>query len=255
MAFKLPIQTRGVIRVADTWADPEFELRGAAEKTGARSVLSIPMLREGQVIGAITVDRYEPEPFLDKQLSLLETFADQAVIAIENVRLFNALETRNRDMARTLEQQTATSEVLRVIAGSPTDVRPILNTVAERAALLCNASHSGVLLREGDMLRVMAGYAHDPDAEDIRDDVIPARRTSINGRSILEGRIVHVEDVVPLLDTEYPDTRETQSRLQFRTALAVPMIREANAIGTIFLWRREVQPFSKDEIAQLRSSP
>ncbi len=227
-----------VVVIPDVLADAEYAVRHAALAGGFRSVLAVPLIRERSVIGAISVGRPDPGPFPDKQITLLQTFADQAVIAIENVRLFTELEARNRDLAKSLEQQTATSDVLRVIADSPTDVQPVLDTVAERAAHLCNAPFARVLFVDGDVLRTRADHSV---AGETPIPVIPValKRTSITGRAVLDSAIVHHADIVPLLDTEFPDARENAERTGFRAVLAVPLMREAGAYGAIFLWRRE----------------
>src|SRR4029077_18802598 len=134
--------------------DPEYAIKDAAIAGGFRSAVSIPLIREGSPIGAINVGRREPGPFPDKQIAVLQTFADQAVIAIENVRLFNELESRNRDLTEALDQQTATNEILRVIASSPTDIQPVLNAIAESAARLCSAKDAVIRLVEGSVLRL-----------------------------------------------------------------------------------------------------
>src|SRR5262249_3075034 len=133
---------------------PDSETAGV----GVRTFLSTPMLREGTPIGLINMRRLEVRPFSDRQIKLLETFADQAVIAIENVRLFKELQERNRDLTEALEQQTATSEILRVIASSPTDLQPVLDAVVQSAARLCEARDVQLLRVDGDVLRLVASY-------------------------------------------------------------------------------------------------
>jgi two-component system, NtrC family, sensor kinase len=147
------ILTRSVVQLPDTEdpALPEF-MRETGRLLGVRSTVTVPMLREGEAVGAIVVTRRESGPFSDAEVELLKTFADQAVIAIENVRLFRELEEKNRAVTEALEQQTATSEILGVISSSPTNVQPVLDAIAERAARLCGASFGGVLLLEGDQL-------------------------------------------------------------------------------------------------------
>jgi GAF domain-containing protein len=166
------------------------------------------------------------------------------VIAIQNVRLFN--ETK-----AALERQTATAEVLRVISEPPTDVQPVLDAVAKRAGRLCRADGSRVWLAVDGKLRAMTSYgpAYSTDfAEELE-----IRRSSIGGRAVLDKRFVHIEDVVPLIATEYPDIRELQARHGFRTVLAVPLMREGEAVGVISLLRNEVRPFAPAEIALLQT--
>src|SRR5262249_52128886 len=150
--------------VADVMADP-MEFAAAmptAAKRGLRTLLSVPMLREGVVIGVIVVARTEVRAFSDKQIQLVQTFADQAVIAIENVRLFKELQERNKALTEALEQQTATSEILRVISSSPTNLQPVLNAVAANAARLCDADGSAITRVGGDSLRIVASYGDLP---------------------------------------------------------------------------------------------
>jgi GAF domain-containing protein len=169
------------------------------------------------------------------------------VIAIENVRLFN--ETKEA-----LERQTATSEVLKVMSSSPSDVQPVLDIVADRATLLCRAEGGRVWLAAGDKLRANAisgkGATYGRDALGTE---LVLRRSSVVGRAFLEGRTIHIDDVVPLMDTEYPDVRELQARNGFRTVLAVPLIRDGRAIGAIALLRNDVRPFSSTEVSLVQT--
>ena len=216
------------------------------KRLGFRAILAVPLTREGGAYGAIFLHREEPRPFLPSQIALVETFARQAAIAIENVRLFN--ETKEA-----LERQTATSAILRVISESPTDVQPVLDAVAERAAVLCDAVHSSVFLLDGDVLRPRASSTREAADDAVPRATVPLKRTLVNARAFLDRCAVHVEDIVPLLDTEYPDVRDNQQRFGFRAMLAVPMLRDDQAIGTIFTWRREPRGFSNDEIALLQT--
>ena len=234
---------RRTLHVEDIVALFDTEYPGARDNSlriGARAMLAVPMLREGQAIGTIFTWRGEPRAFAPEEIALLQTFADQSVIAIENVRLFN--ETKEA-----LERQTATAEVLKVISGSPTDVQPVLDTLAERAGQLCRAEGSRVWLVVGPELRAMTSYGPAYGA-DSHDDVLPLRKTSIGGRAFLERQCVHVEDVLPLIDTEYPDIRALQERYGFRTVLAVPMLRDGEPVGLISLLRNQVRPFAPAEI-------
>ncbi|WP_284618433.1 GAF domain-containing protein [Aquabacterium humicola] len=232
---------REPVCVQDVQADAEYGRRDLVELGRFRNVLAVPLLREGEPIGVIALSNsIGGRPFEDAQVALAQTFADQAVIAIENVRLFHEI----RDA---LDRQTATAEVLRVISGSPTDVQPVLDTVAERSGLLCRAEGSRVWLAENGQLRAATSYG--AAYRDVTErEWLPLDRQSIGGRAFVERRCVHVPDVLPLIDVEYPAVRELQARYGFRTVLAVPMLREDEAIGVIALLRNEVRPFAAVEI-------
>src|SRR4030095_2208821 len=147
---------RAAVHIPDIAQDHEYELGSVAQVAAFRATVAVPILRDGVPIGAISLLRAEPGPFSDRHIELLRTFAEQAVIAIENVRLFNELDVRNRDLTQTLEQQTATSEILRVISGSPTDVTPVFETIVERARRLCEADSAALLTYDGALLRLGA---------------------------------------------------------------------------------------------------
>ena len=156
---------RQIIHIEDMRALAETEFPGNRpdnERIGGRTALAVPLLREGIALGEIHIRRTTVRPFSDKQIALLKTFADQAVIAIENVRLFQELQARNRDLTEALEQQTATSEILSVIASSPTDIQPVLNVVAENAVRVCGAEDASIRLVEGDVLRLVAHHGPIP---------------------------------------------------------------------------------------------
>jgi len=237
---------RRAVHVADLQAEAEeFPVTsGMARELGFRASLSVPLLREGMAVGTITLRRAEVLPFTDKQIALLRTFADQAVIAIENVRLFN--ETKEA-----LERQTATSDILGIIASSPTDLRPVLQDVAESAARLLQADNAQILLVEGSVLRVAASHgtmrAFDPA------DLQPISRGLVTGRAIIDRQTVHVHDLRAEVDTEYPEARELQRRAGHRTTLVTPMLRQGVSIGAIGILRREVRPFSNTQIKLLET--
>ena len=215
-----------------------------AKRTGTRTFLSTPMLREGTPIGLINIRRTEVRPFSDRQIKLLETFAHQAVIAIENVRLFKELETRNRDLSEALEQQTATSKILEVIASSPTDIQPVLEAIAESATRLCDAYDAGIGHVVGDILRL---NAHSTDPSRRRD--VPITRGHIGGEAILDRRTVHIHD----LAAEENIRASSWINLGVRTVLFAPLLREGTAIGAIALRRMEVRPFTEKQIALLET--
>jgi len=245
---------RQTIHLADLQAETEEFPEGSAfaRRLGHRTILTVPLLREGKAIGVINLRRSEVLPFTDKQIKLLETFADQAVIAIENVRLFTELEARNRDLTEALEQQTATSEILRVIASSPTDVQPVLEAVAESAARLCGATDALIHRVEGTVLRRVAHCGTMDVAPE--GEVRPVTRDSPSGRSILERRTINVDDILDeFVRGEYLESRVSQQASGFRTILTVPLAREDTVIGNIVIRRVEVRPFTAKQIELLQT--
>ena len=190
----------------------------------------------------------EVRPFTEKQIELLETFAAQAVIAIENVRLFKELQERNRQITEALEQQTATSEILRVIASSPTDIQPVLDTVAENAARLCEATDAVITRVDGEGLKQVAQFGAMPVPEPNR-----INRNSPVSRAIVDRKTIHVHDLLAEVETEYPESKERQKVTGTRTILVTPLLREGIPIGTINIRRTEVRPFSEKHVKLLET--
>ena len=240
------------VHIEDMLADAAFAegdplRRAVVELEGMRTLLVVPLLKEGRLIGAIGVHRREVRPFTDRHIVLMQIFADQAVIAIENVRLFN--ETKEG-----LEQQTATAEILRVISSSPTDLQPVMEAVAENAARVCGATDSSIFRLEGEHLRLVArhGSLHRPLAIG---DTLPVTRDRVGGRAVCDRRTIHVEDIMAA-EAEFPETvsRTRQAGSLTRTMVATPLLREGTPLGVIYISRGpEVHPFSAKQIALLET--
>src|SRR5262245_35149373 len=228
------------IHILDVQA--EENVSEIARQTGERTRLAVPLLREGNAIGTITIWRDFVEPFTESQIELAKTFADQAVIAIENVRLF-------QELKEALEQQTATSEILGVIASSPTDIQPVLNTVAESAARLCEASDALIHRIDGDVVERVAVYGTMPVPETQRR---PLSRGSPAGRAMIDRQTIHVHDVAAEL-AEFPEYKTRQPITGVRTTLCTPLLRESVAIGVITIRRKEVRPFTEKQIELLKT--
>ncbi len=243
-AIRLAALERRIVQVADITKEPGFK-PAVLQLQSARTVLGIPLLRGTTLVGVLGMWRTEVRPFSDKQIELVKTFADQAVIAIENARLFN--ETKE-----SLEQQTAISEVLRVISNSPSNVKPVLDAVATRAARICEASDAIIFMREGEQIRHMAHFGEIPPGVGLGlGDSIPLARDMAAGRAILDGTPIHIEDLTAMPPDEWRTALELRERSGHRTMLAVPLMRESRALGSIVLRRMEVRAFSEKQIALL----
>ncbi|MGB9214203.1 MAG: GAF domain-containing protein, partial [Pseudolabrys sp.] len=208
-----------------------------------RSMLGVPLLRDGEPIGVIGLLRTSVRPYTDKQIELVTTFADQAVIAIENVRLFDEVQTRTRDLSESLQQQTATAEVLKVLSRSTFDLQTVLDTLAESVARLCEAYDSIIMLRNGEQLRVRAH--HGPIPADFTE--WPIGRGWVTGRAFVDRVPIHIQDLQEAVH-EFPDGGEMAHRLGHRTILAVPLLREGEAVGVLVIRRTEVKPFTDKQI-------
>jgi len=241
---------RRTVHVADTMVDPEFtEYRRHAEMHrmgGFRTMLAVPLLRDGEPIGVINARRKAVEPFTDAQINLIETFADQAVIAIENVRLFEEVQARTRETTEALERQTATSEVLGVISRSTTDLQPVLDSIVATAARLCRARWATIYkISDGKFHLAAAHGVQEEYVAYIRQNPIVPDRGNVTGRVALEKRTLHIADI--LADPDFTFFK-AQSLGHQRTMLGVPLMREGAVIGVILLARLEVAPFANEEI-------
>jgi GAF domain-containing protein/sensor histidine kinase YesM len=249
------VRTRQVVHIDDIRNTPAY-LAGApatveiADVAGARTMVMVPMLKENELIGTIAIFRQEVKPFTQKQIALVENFTKQAVIAIENTRLLKELRQRTGDLSESLEQQTAISDILRVISSSPGEVKPVFASVAEHAARICEAQIVDVLIVEGDTLHYAAEFGE--FGRILRGETAPLNRDSVMGRSICDKQPVHVADLQSA-DHDFPLGREFALALGHRTTLAVPLIREDRALGTILVRRAEVRPFDDKHIALLKT--
>ena len=248
------ILTSSLVHVPDIEEPATLEfVRETGRRHGFRSVAAVPMLREGEAIGAIIVTRREAGRFSDAELELLKTFADQAVIAVENVRLFTELQEKNRALTDALEQQTATGEVLRAISHSAMDAQPVFETIAESAVRLSGALFGSVYRFDGELIHMMAHHNYPPAALEFSRRFFPARPSpqSFTGRAIVRQAVVHVPDVSR--DEERLEAQDLAEAIGFRSALAVPMLRDGAPIGAITVWRSDVGPFSDQHIALLQT--
>ena len=242
---------RQTIHVADLQADPEYNyvLR---DIDPIRTELGVPMFRGNDLVGVIILYKLVVQPFTDKQINLVESFADQAVIAIENVRLFEAEQQRTRELVESLEQQTATSEVLKVISSSPGDLKPVFDAMLANAARLCEAKFGALGLREGDAYRIVAIHnAPQAFAEFMqREPLRPSPNVTL-GRAIATKRVAQTADITieqPYLQGD-PLVVAAVELGGYRTVLAVPMLKESEIIGLIIFVRQEVRPFNDKQIA------
>ncbi len=240
-----------IVHVHDVLADPEYTLLDAQKLGSFRTALGVPLVREGLPIGAMFLTRGTVDPFTQQQIDLVATFADQAVIAIENVRLFDEVKARTHELSESLEYQTATGDILRVISSSPTDVQPVFETIAANALRLCGARWSAVIRFDGHLMELVY-RRHLPSSGNAgRNGRV---RTGL-GRVDETRQTVHIADVTlkPAYVEGEPIFVAAVNLGRFRTILSVPMLKESELIGAFAIYRQEVRPFSEKQIELVKS--
>ena len=257
-AFPRPLSTlrdfeevsRGKIaETIDAAADTEPETsKNIARARGFRGRLVVPLKSDSGIIGAISITRKQPGSFAPQDVELLRTFADQAVIAIQNVDLFEEVQAKTHELEEALKYQTGSANILSVIASSPTDVKPVLTAIVESACALCEAYDAIVVLKDGEYLRFSAHHGPIP----MNVEKWPINRTWTGGRAFLDARTVHVHDLFAERD-EFPEGFELAKSMGHRTVVSVPLLREGQSIGAIILRRTEIHPFSDKQIALLQT--
>ena len=240
-----------VAHFSDAWTDPDYLYKTSARLGGYRAIVVVPLMREDELFGIFSLGRPEPEPFTPSQIKMVQSFADQAAIAIENARLFNEVKARTEDLSEALQQQTATADVLKVISRSAFDLQTVLDTLVQSAAKLCDADQACVFQRQGDLYRWVSNFGFSPELVAYAEaHPFAAGPGSTTSKVALEGRTIHNPDV--LADPNYVAS-EHQRLGNYRTNLGVPLLREGAPIGVFILTRREVRPFTERQIELVQS--
>src|SRR5215468_10757220 len=252
------ILDRAVVHIHDVLEDPEYSPE-LALAGGWRAVLGVPLVHDGQSVGAITLGKREPTPFSEQQIQLLKTFADQAVIAIENVRLFEAEQQRRRELSESLEQQTATSDVLKVISSSPADLEPVFRTMLENATRICEATFGHLWLFEGSVFRAVAVHGTQGFVDHMRHHPMVDLQKS---PGIPLDRLARTRKLVHITDLRTDDSYIRKATPQIvalvetsgaRTFVSVPMLKDDELVGAINLYRQEVRPFTDKQIELVKN--
>src|SRR4029077_15612828 len=239
-----------LVHISDVLADPDYSRFDAQKIAGYRAVLGAPMLREGNVVGVIFLTRTRAEPFTEKQIELVKTFADQAIIAIENTRLFDEVQAKTRDLEESLRQETATGDVLKIINSCELDLQRVLSTLTESAARLCDADYSWLFQRDGEFFRFVASFGESPEVHaQLRSYFQPLRvpvdRSSVTGRTALEGREIHIPEGLGVPEYTWSEAQKIGG---YRAALGAPLLREGNVVGVFFVANKLPQPFTAKQI-------